>query len=99
MKMKANLSLKGFLILFSLLASAILTPSEYVDCRSLFPEEGLDFLGIFEASQTQCPVSHLSTLIASCPTSEDSWGHHLFLELFFDQSINSTIALATILRC
>jgi hypothetical protein len=99
MKMKTNCPRKGLLILFSLLASVILSPSEFVDCQSLFPDENLDFLGISKVSQKQSPVSSVSTLIASPGNPRYSWSHHLPFEVFSPQSINSGMALATVMRC
>ena len=56
MKKKTNSpTIKGLLILFSLLVSVILSPSEFVDCQTLFPDENLDLSGISKVSREQSP--------------------------------------------
>jgi hypothetical protein len=97
--MRTNLSAKGLLIFFSLFASAILTPPEYIDCKSLFPDENLDFSGNLTVSQNQSPTPHLSTFIASPSAAKYSLNSHHLLALFFSPSFNSRMALAAILRC
>jgi hypothetical protein len=99
MKMKANSPIKGLLLLFSLLASLILSPSEFVDCQSLFLDENLDFLGTSKVSQKQFSAPSVSTLTASPANPRHSWSHHLPFEVFSPQSINSGMALATVMRC
>ena len=51
-------------LLFSLLASISLTPSEFIDCQSLFPEENLDFLGICGASHQKQSHTCLSPFLS-----------------------------------
>jgi hypothetical protein len=99
MKMKTNPSVKGLLILISLLASAILTPSEYVDCESLFPDENLDFPGIPLASQNQSSAPRVSILITSPSAAKYSLNSHLLFAVFFSPSFNSRVPLAAVLRC
>lgn len=84
------------LILFILLASAILSPSEYAGYEGLFLGQDLDFLGV---SQKQSPASSVFTLIASPSTPTHSWNSPLPLEVCFPQLINSRIELAAIMRC
>lgn len=99
MKMKTNPCLKDLLILFGLLVSAFLVPPEFVDCQNIFSDENLDFSGIAWVSQKQCPASRVSILMSSVSTPKHSWSSHLLLKVFYPQSINSRMALATILRC
>jgi hypothetical protein len=98
-KVESTHSSTILLLLFSLLASISLTPWEFVDCQSLFPDENLDFSGISKVSQEQSPASNVSTPIASPANPRHSWSHHLPFEVFFPQSINSGMALATVMRC
>jgi len=97
--MRTNPSVRGLLIFFSLFASVTLSPSEYVDCESLYPDENLDFSGTLTVSQNQSPAPHVSTFITSPSAAENSLNAHILLALFFLSSFNSPIALATILRC
>jgi hypothetical protein len=99
MKMKTNPCLKDLLILFGLHVSAFLVSSEYVDCQNIFPDENLDFSAIAWVSQKQCPASRVSIFMASVSIPKHSWSSHLPLKVFSPQSINSRMALATILRC
>jgi len=92
-KTKINPSKKGLLILFSLLASAILIPSEYVDDDDLLPDENLEFLGTSAVSPKPSFASRVFTFVLS------SFTPHLFGVVFFSPLINSRMALATILRC
>jgi hypothetical protein len=99
MKRKTNPSVKGLLILFSLFASAILTPSDYVDCGSLFPDENLDFSGIPTGPENQSSAPPVSIFITSPSAAKYSLNFHLLLALFFSPSVNSRMTLAAILRC
>ncbi len=98
MKKETNLSPKGFVILVSLLVFSILTPSEYVNCQRLFPDEASDSFGIFKVSQKGCPPSDSFVLTAG-PSSDN----HPFLfhqsKAFTCQSINSKTGLAAFMRC
>jgi hypothetical protein len=96
-KVQSTHSSKILLLLFSLLASICLTPSEFIDCQSLFPDENLDFLAIAGGSQKQSPAPSVSTPIASPANPRHSWSHHF--EICLPQLINSRTALTTILRC
>jgi hypothetical protein len=99
MKKKTDRSVKGLLIFFFLLASVIFTPSEYVDCQSLFPDENLDFLGISVGSQNQSQTCRVSVFIRWPSASTHSWNSPFSLEICLPQLINSRMALTTILRC
>jgi hypothetical protein len=98
-KVESTHSSRILLLLFCLLASISLTPSEFIDCQKLFPDENLDFFGISNVSQKQSPVSRVSTFVLSSSTPKYSLNSHLLLAIFFCPSINSHIVLATILRC
>jgi hypothetical protein len=101
MKMKINPSAKGLVILFSLLASAILTLSEYVDCESLFPDENLDLSGIPTAPENQSSAARISTFIILPSAEKYSLNSHLLLAVFpsLSLSFNSRMAIAAILLC
>ncbi len=98
MKKETNLSPKGFFILVSLLVFSILTPSEYVDCQKLSPDEASDFFGISKVSQKECPPLDSFVL-----TAVPSGGRHPFLfmqsKAFTSQAINSKTGLAAFIRC
>ncbi len=98
-KVESTHSLTILLLLFSLLASISLTPWEFIDCQSLFPDENLDFLGISKVSQKHSSASSVSALIASPAKPRHSWSHHLPFEVFFPQSVNPGMALPTVMRC
>jgi len=98
-KVETILPAGTLLLLVCLFASISITPSEYLDCRSLFPDENLDFSGISKAFETQSPASSVSTLVASQTNHRHSRGHPLPFEMFSPQSIYSGMALATIMRC
>jgi len=87
------------LLLFSLFASISLTPSEYLDCGSLFPDENLELFGICKVSQKQLPSLLVTTLTAISSIPKHFWTSHHFLEGFFPQPTKSQRVLATILRC
>jgi len=87
------------LLLFSLFASISLTPSEYPDFTSLFPDANLEIFGICEVSQKQFPSPHGTklTAISSAPKGSLSWEH--FLAAFPYQPTKSQTVLEIIFRC
>jgi len=99
MKMKTHSRRKSLVLLVSLFVSAIFSPSEFVECQNLFPDEILDFSGIYKVSQKQSPASNLSTLTVSPVNPRHSWSHPLAFDVFFPQSYKFGMTLATILRC
>ncbi len=100
-KAKAYLANKAALILLVFLITAILTPSEYTCCRSLFPDENVDLsLRSFKNCQEKLPSITILTLTNSYPPPEGLLAFHcLSGSGFFGQPDDSTIALAIILRC
>lgn len=97
--MKINPSVRVLLILFILLSSAILTPSEYTDCRNCFPDEILDFLGSSEISQKPSPGEGLLTIIALPSGPQPPCRHGLSLTVFSLQPTDSIALISTILNC
>jgi hypothetical protein len=97
-KAKTIHSSRILLLLFSLLASISLTPSEFIDCQNLFPDENLDFLGICKVSQTQSSSFRVFFSIPSPSAPRYFWGLHL-LVAFFSPSMNSHMGLPAIMRC
>lgn len=89
-------SLRIILLLFSLFASISLSPSEYVKCESLFPDEIFE---ICKVSQKQSPGLSLYTLIASPITPPHSWNSSLPLEVCLPEWMNPRMELAAIMRC
>ncbi len=88
---------KDFLVLFCFLAAAFFTPSEYVDCQNLFPDENLDYFGTFRISQIAPCSLGVSNFVQPSVLKYSSGS--LLLWVPFPQSINSRVALAPILRC
>lgn len=95
-KVKRTPSLRITLLLLSLFVFISLSPSEYVKCESLFPDENLD---ICKVSQKQSPGLSLYALIAAPFTPPHSWNYPLPLELCLPEWINPRMELATIMRC
>jgi len=87
------------LLLFSLFASISFTPSEYLECRSLFPDENLEIFSISKISNEQFPSQHVTTLIAASTIPQYSWTSPLFLEAFSRQRTKTQKVLPTFLRC
>jgi hypothetical protein len=65
--------------------SIILTPSEYVQCESIFPDQSFDFFGIPE-----------NLILPSFAFHQSQWPSP---ETFSSQTTPSKLALFTILRC
>jgi hypothetical protein len=86
-------------LLLSLFASTAFTPSEYLECDSLFPDENLDLLGIAKVSQNLFPPARVSDFTASVLTPLNFGSRHPFFEVFSGQPSNFQIELTTILRC
>ena len=86
------------LLFFSLLASISLTPSEYVDCESLFPDENMELFGTLRISHIQPLPLHVSSLVGPSALNYSS-GSLLLLWVFFSPSITARVALAATLRC
>jgi hypothetical protein len=87
------------LLLLSLVASISLTPSEYLACECLFPDENLEIFGICIVSQKLFPSPPVATITAISSTPLHYWTSHFFLKDFFLQRTKSQTVLATILRC
>lgn len=87
------------LLLFSLFASISLTPSEYLDCGSFFPDENLEIFGICKVFQKQFPSPPVTTITVISSTPIHFWTSHHFLEGFFPQPTESQTVLVTILLC
>ncbi len=98
-KRKTSLRRRSLLILFGLLASVSFTPSEYMACQGLFPDENLDFSGILRGFQKQSPALWVFPVIVSPSTLMHLGSHYRLFEVFFPQLSNSRVDLATILRC
>ncbi len=98
MKIKTNPSSRTFLLLFTLLASSMLTSPEYVDCQRFLPDEASDVLGVTKVSQKGCLSSCLSILTAFPSARNHPW---LFFQskAFTSQSIHSKTGLAAFMRC
>ncbi len=89
----------ALLLLVYLFASISLTPSEYFNCQSLFPDENLDFLGISKVAQKHFTSPDVTPLPAISSTLKHFWKFHHFLEAFSPQPTKAPAVLATLLRC
>jgi hypothetical protein len=96
---KNSLSKSALLLLLGLLAYSALTPSEFMECQSLFPDENLDIFGVFRPFQKQSPAPRESAIIASPSPPSNSGSLHILFEIFFSQPAKSPIAVTAILRC
>ncbi len=99
MKMTTNLSAKGLLVLFSLLASSLIVPPEFNECQNLFPDEYMDLSAICKVFKKQSSFSHVATLTAPLSAVKYSWSYYLVLEAFSPQSTHAKNAFATLMRC
>jgi hypothetical protein len=98
-KVESAPSLRILLLFFSLFASISLTPSEFIDCQRLFPDENLDFLGIGEVSQKQSHACRVPLFIPSPSATKYFFNSHLLVVAFSSPSMNSRMELAIIMRC
>ncbi len=99
MKRTTNLSAKGLLILFSLLASSLLAPPEFTECQDLFPDEYIDLSAIFKGSHKQSPFSAVATLTTAPWSLNHSWNCYPVQEVFSPQSLHAENSLTTLMRC
>ena len=87
------------LVFFSLFASISLFTSDYLDSRSLLPDEYLDLSGIAKLSQKHSPPAGLPIVLAP-PSAPMNFGSpYPILEVFFLLSGNSRPELTDTLRC
>ncbi len=99
MKKTTNLSAKGILLLFSLLASSLIVPPEFTECQNLLPDEDMDLSAIFKGSQRRSSFSAVSTLTVTPSWSKYSWSYYTVLEVFSHQSFQAENSLTTMMRC
>ncbi len=92
-------SSKFAFLVFTLFASLSFTPSEHLECESLFPDENLELFGICRPSQKKDRGLELSSLISSPSTPSYLWGPSLPFETGFPDGINPPMKLAAVIRC
>jgi len=98
-KARISPSQARLLLFFSLLASISLTPPEYLECNSLFPDEDLDFPGISRTPQNKNYTQLLSIVVPSLSIRGYSLNSALLMEIFSFPFADFPVVLPTFLRC
>jgi len=90
---------KTLIAAFILLTSVILTPPEYVQCDSIFPDETLDLYGIPEDPTLLRCASVQSAFFIFDFFPQPSPQQWVSLEIFSPQRITLEVLSSAILRC
>ena len=90
---------KSLFILLSLLTSISLTPTEFVECQNLFPDEILDLSAISSVSPKQIQAQRVTIVHSSYSLPSYSPCSAILGEAVVSNFPDFPIALAPLLRC